>query len=103
SGKEGEPIDYKEDPTVGALIQVDVLCHSATVGVRVRRGEQVEYRNISWNALEREETNPLLPLIDAAIEAIVGKQPCALRRPSLKPSSPASCRDRASGTRTRRW
>ena len=37
-----------EDPTVGALIQVDVLCHSATVGVRVRRGEQVEYRNISW-------------------------------------------------------
>jgi len=62
-----------EDPTVGALIQVDVLCHSATVGVRVRRGEQVEYRNISWNALERAEVNPLLPLIDTAVEAIVGK------------------------------
>jgi len=53
-----------------------VLCHSATVGVRVRRGAEVEYHNISWNALERAEiaVNPLLPLIDAAIEAIVGKQ-----------------------------
>jgi hypothetical protein len=65
-----------EDPTVGSLIQVDVLCHSATVGVRVRRGAQIEYRNISWTELERSEiaVNPLLPLIDAAIEAIVGKQ-----------------------------
>jgi hypothetical protein len=64
-----------EDPTVGSLIQADVLCHSATVGVRVRRGAQVEYRNISWDALARAEVavNPLLPLIDAAIEAIVGK------------------------------
>jgi hypothetical protein len=64
-----------EDPTVGSLIQVDVLCHGATVGVRVRRGAQVEYRNISWEALERAEVavNPLLPLIDAAIEAIIGK------------------------------
>jgi len=64
-----------EDPIVGSLIQVDVLCHSATVGVRVRRGAEVEYHNISWNALERAEVavNPLLPLIDAAIEAIVGK------------------------------
>jgi hypothetical protein len=58
------------------LIQVNVLCHNATVGLRVRRGEQVEYRTISWDALERAEVtgNPLLPLIDAAIEAIVGKQ-----------------------------
>lgn len=65
-----------EDPTVGSLIQVDVLCHSATVGVRVRRGAQIEYRNISWTELERAEVavNPLLPLIDTAIEAIVGKQ-----------------------------
>ena len=53
-----------------------MLCHNATVGLRVRRGEQVEYRTISWDALERAEVtgNPLLPLIDAAIEAIVGKQ-----------------------------
>jgi hypothetical protein len=37
---------------------------------------QVEYHNISSDALERAEVadNPLLPLIDEAIEAIAGKR-----------------------------
>jgi hypothetical protein len=70
----GEYAFKLEDPRSGHVVgvRVDVLVHEVTVGVRVRRSgtDRLEYRNLSWDKLKHAETNPLLALIDQAVEAV---------------------------------
>jgi hypothetical protein len=54
----------------GGRILVDLPNGRGTVGVRVRRASQQEYRCLTWSEIERAEANPLLPLIDETINTI---------------------------------
>ena len=54
----------------GPVLRVDVIVKAATVGVIARRGEREKFECCTWAQLERAESNPLLALIDEAVEAV---------------------------------